>query len=86
MDVRSNLSVSPSSCLGCRCSPVLTSQCLALLHNPAGAAVCLAAQSLFTVGRLLWSAGRAAMPAAGRRAADAAVALACSAAAAVALS
>lgn len=53
---------------------------------PAGAAAYLAAQSLYTVGGLLWSAGRAAVPKAGRRVADAAVALACTAAAAVALS
>ncbi|KAI7836547.1 hypothetical protein COHA_009565, partial [Chlorella ohadii] len=51
-----------------------------------GAAAYLAAQSLYTVGGLLWSAGRAAVPKAGRRVADAAVALACTAAAAVALS
>ncbi|PRW33525.1 hypothetical protein C2E21_7668 [Chlorella sorokiniana] len=51
-----------------------------------GAAAYLAAQSLFTVGGLLWSAGRAAVPKAGRRVADAAVVLACTAAAAVALS
>lgn len=54
--------------------------------RPAGAAAYLAAQSVVTVGSLLWSAGRAAMPKAGRRVADAAVALACTAAAAVALS
>ena len=70
----------PPACNPTRRPPPAIALCP--LH-PAGAALCLAASSLFTLGGLAWSVGRALVPAGARATADAAFVLASLGAAAV---